>query len=217
MGGLKGWKRTSRMEQRDSKPQHLLHRQLRPMHKRMSRPIELIIQVVLPETQTRHQIRPAPDRELHESLPSLQHQSQRPRLGIQGLPRAANDDGDGAAHTLVIGSAVGEEVLAGLAGDGGEAHAESVVAVQRNAEIGIEGQEGIGDAREELGEPQGFGGESCESAVRDDAVGVVAEDVLAGWFQFLRAMESCGEVSGEETPDFTAAQPVASLREFSVD
>ena len=205
MGGLKGWKRTSRMEQRDSKPQHLLHRQLRPMHKRMSRPIELIIQVVLPETQTRHQIRAAPDRELDESLPSLQNQSQRARHGIQRFPRAADDDGDGAAHTLVVGSAVGEEVLAGLARDGGEAHAEGVVAIQRDAEIGVEGQQGIGDAWEELGEPQGFSGERGESAVGDDAVGVVAEDVLAGWFEFLRAVESGGEVAGEETPDFAVA------------
>ena len=42
--------------------------------------------------------------------------------------------------------------------------------------------------------------------MRDDAVRVVAEDVFAGWRQFLGAVQAGGEVGGEEGPDAEGAE-----------
>ena len=99
-----------------------------------------------------------------------------------------------------------QQVLARLARHGRQAHGQGVVAVERDAEVGVEGQQGVGDAREELGEAEGLGGEGGEGAVRDDAVRVVAEDVFAGWRQFLGAVQAGGEVGGEEGPDAQGAE-----------
>ena len=42
--------------------------------------------------------------------------------------------------------------------------------------------------------------------MRDDAVRVVAEDVFAGWGEFLGAVQARGEVGGEEGPDAEGAE-----------
>ena len=168
--------------------------------------LHLVVQVVLPEREHGHQVGAGADPELDEALAPLQHQPQGARLRVERLPRAADDDRDGAAHALAVGAALGEEVLARLARHGGEPEREGVVAVEGDAEVGVEGEEGVGDAGEELGEAERLGHEGGEGAVRDDAVGVVAEDVFAGRGQDLRAVQAGGEVGGEEGPDGEGAE-----------
>ena len=135
------------------------------------------------------------------------------RLGVEGFPRAAHDDGDGATHAFAVGAAAVEQVFARLARHGGEAHDEGVVAVEGDAEVGVEREEGVCDAGEELGETEGFGGEGGEGPVADDAVRVVAEDVFAGRGQGRGAVEAGGEVRGEEGPDGEAADEVGAVGE----
>lgn len=56
---------------------------------------------------------------------------------IQRFARAADDDGDGAAHAFAVGAAFAQEILAGFAGYGGEAHGKDVVTVEGDAEVGV--------------------------------------------------------------------------------
>lgn len=62
-----------------------------------------------------------------------------------------------------------------------------------------------------MGEAESFGREGGEGAVADDAVGVVAEDVFAGWGERCGAVEAGGEVRGEEGPDRETADEVGAV------
>jgi hypothetical protein len=167
------------MEQRHSEPEHLLHHQLRFVHIRMLGRIKLLVEIVFTESKDGYDVGALADGELDETFALLEDEFEGPWLRVERFARAADDDGDGAAHPLAVAATLGENVFAAFARDGGEAHAKSVIAVERDAEVGVEGEEGVGDSWEELLETEGFGGESGEGAVGDDAVGVVAEDVLA--------------------------------------
>lgn len=196
----------ARVEQRDREAHRLLEHELELVDRRVPLRPQLVVQLVLAEREHGHQVRAAAHRQLHEPLAPLQHQPQRPRQRVERLARPADDDGHGAAHPFAVGPAAGQDVLARLARHGGEPHGERVVAVQRDAEVGVQGQQGVGYAGEELGEAHGFGGEGGEGAVRDDAVRVVAEDVLAGWGERGGAVEAGGEVGGEERPEGEGAE-----------
>ena len=88
------------------------------------------------------------------------------RQGVERLARAADDDGDGAAHALAVGAAARQQVQARLPRHGAQAQREDVVAVQRDAEVGVERQQRVGDAGEEGGEAERLGREGREGAVR---------------------------------------------------
>jgi hypothetical protein len=180
------------MEQRHSKSKHFLHHQLRLVHVWVLCRIELLVQVVFAESQDGDHISALADGELDETLPLLKDQFERARFGIEGFARAADNNGNGAAHSLTIATALGEDVFAALAGDGGEAHSQGVIAVEGHAEVGVEGEEGVCD--------------SGEGAVRDDAVRVIAKDVLAGWLERHGTVEASWVVGGEEGPDATVAR-----------
>ena len=167
---------------------------------------DLVVQVVLPEGQHGHEVGAGADTQLDEALATLQHEAQGVRASVERLARAADDDGDGAAHTLAVGPAARQEVLARLARHGGQPERERVVAVERDAEVGVQRQQGVGDAWEELGEAEGLGDEGGERPVRDNAVRVVAEDVFAGRGEDLRAVQAGGEVGREEGPDGERAE-----------
>ena len=47
----------------------------------------------------------------------------------------------------------------------------------------------------------------------DYPVGVVAEDVFAGWRENLRAVEAGGEVGCEEGPEFHGAEELGAVRQ----
>jgi hypothetical protein len=194
------------MEQRHSKSKHFLHHQLRLVHVWVLCRIELLVQVVFAESQDGDHISALADGELDETLPLLKDQFERARFGIEGFARAADNNSNGAAHSLTIAAALGEDVFAALAGDGGEAHSQGVVAVEGHAEVGVEGEEGVCDSGEELFETESFGGKGREGAVRDDAVRVIAKYVLAGWLERHGTVEASWVVGGEEGPDATVAR-----------
>ena len=185
------------------------------MHARVRRRVELIVQVVLAEAQHRHEVGAVADRELHEALAPLEHKAQCAGLRVERLRGTAHDDRDGAAHALAVDAAAAEEVGAGLARDGVEADGQGPVAVEGDAEVGVEREQGVGYAWEELGEAEGLGGEGGEGAVRDDAVGVVAEDVFAGRGELFGAVQARGEVGGEEGEYGQAADGFGTMGEVA--
>ena len=138
------------MEQRDRKPEQLLNHELRFMHKGVLVRLHLVVEVVFAEGEDGDEVRAGADGEFDEALSAFQDEPEAVWEGVEALAGAADDDGDGAAHAFVVGAAAGEDVLAALAGDRGEAHGKCVVAVERDAEVGVEGEEGVCDAREQL-------------------------------------------------------------------
>lgn len=168
------------VEERDGEPEQLLDDELGFVHERVPVRLHLVVEVVFAEREDGDEVGAGADGELDEAFAALEHEAEAVGLGVEALAGTADDDRDGAAHAFVVGAAVREDVFAALARDGGEAEGEGVVAIEGDAEVGVEGEEGVGDAREELGEAEGFGAEGGEGAVRDYAVGVVAEDVFAG-------------------------------------
>ena len=199
------------MKQRDGEPQHLLHRHLDLIDRRVGVRLDLVVEVVFAEREDGDEIRAGADGELDEAHAALEDEAQGVGLGVEGLAGAADDDGDGAAHALAVGAAAAEQIFAGLARHGGEAQQQGVVAVEGDAEVGVEGEEGVGDAGEEVGEAEGVGGEGGEGPVADDAVRVVAEDVFAGGGEGGGAVEPRGEVRGEERPDGEAAEDFGAV------
>jgi len=138
------------VEQRHGEPEHFLDHQLRFVHVWVLGRVELLVEVVFAESEHGDKVGALADRELDEPLALLEDEFQRARFSVKGFARAADNDGDGAAHAFAVAAAFGKDVFAAFARDRGEAHAESVVAVEGHAEIGIECEEGVGDAREEL-------------------------------------------------------------------
>lgn len=137
------------------------------------------------------------------------------RLCVERFARPAYDDGDAPAHALAIGPAPGKNVLTGFARHRRETHAESIVAVQRDAEVAVKGEKRVCDAWEEFRESERFGTKGCKGAVTDDAVGVVAENVFPGRRQFLGAVETGGKVGCEERPDWETTEPVGSVAQVA--
>ena len=201
-------KNASCMKQRNRKAHRLLHHHLQFIHHRILLAGDLIVQVILAKRQHRHEIGAHADRQLDEALPAVEHELQRPRHRIERLARAADHDRHRAAHALVVQPALREQVLDALAGHGRQAHGERVVAVQRDAEVGVEGEQRVRDAGVQVGEADGLGAEGGEGAVADDPVRVVPEDVFARGGQRGGAVQAHREVGGEEGPELAAAEPL---------
>ena len=127
------------MEQRHGEPEHFLDHQLRFVHVWVLGRIELLVEVVFAESEHGDEIGALADRELDEPLALLEDEFKRARFGVEGFARAADDDGDGTAHAFAVAAAFGEDVFAAFARDGRKAHAQGVVAVKRDAEVGVEG------------------------------------------------------------------------------
>jgi len=197
---------TPSMKHGRGKPKYLLHPQLQAVQTRMLLGVELFVDVVFAKCNHRHKVRASFNSQPDEALATVEHETQSAWVGFEGFARPADDDGDGTRHAAAVETAGGEQGGTGLFRDGGDAHPEEIVAVEGDAEVGVEGQEGVGDAREELREAKGFGGEGGKGAVGDDAVGMVAEDVLAGGGEGGGAVETHGEVGGEEGPEFEGAE-----------
>ncbi|KFY25061.1 hypothetical protein V493_04863, partial [Pseudogymnoascus sp. VKM F-4281 (FW-2241)] len=119
---------------------------------------------------------------------SAQHEPQGARASVEGLPSPAYDNSDCPPHSLAVDAAPTEEVFAALAADGRQAEREDVF--------------------------PSFGGEGGESAVADYAVWVVPEDVFSGWAELGGAVQSRGEVSREEGPDFAFPETGGAHAEF---
>lgn len=203
------------VKKRDGEAEGPLHGHLDLIDGRMRVRLHLVVEVVFAKRQHGHEIGAGAHGQLDEALAPPEHQAQRVRSRVQGLARAAHDDGDGAAHAFAVGAAAAEQVFARVARHGAEAHPQGVVAVEGDAEVGVEGEEGVGDAGEELGEAEGFGREGGEGAVADDAVRVVAEDVFARGRERCGAVEAGGEVGGEEGPDGETADEVGAVGEVA--
>ncbi|KAI4143497.1 MAG: hypothetical protein LQ341_002900 [Variospora aurantia] len=126
-----------RMEQRHREPQALLHQQLHLVHERVGVARDLIVEVVFAEREHGDEVRAGADGELDEAFAALEDEVQGVGLRVEGLAGAADDNGNGPAHTLAVGPAAGEDVLAGLARDRGKAHGKCVIAVEGDAEVGV--------------------------------------------------------------------------------
>jgi len=101
--------------------------------------LHLVVQVVFAKREDGDEIGARADGELDEAFAALEHEAEAVRLGVEALAGAADDDRDGAAHAFVVGAAAREDVFAALTRDGGEAEGEGVVAVEGDAEVGVEG------------------------------------------------------------------------------
>ena len=156
--------------------------------------LHLVVELVLAKREHGDEIGARADGELDESLAAFQYKPKRVGLRVEGFGRPADDDGDGAAHAFAVGAASRKDVFARLARHGGEAQGKGVVTVERDTEVGVEGEERVCDAGEELGEAERFRGEGGECAVRDDPVGVVAKDVFSRGREDLGAVEAGWEV-----------------------
>ena len=194
------------VEQRHGEAEHALDDELGLVDQRVAVGLELVVEVVFAKGQHGHEVGAGADGQLDEAFAAFEHKAQGVREGVEGFAGAADDDGDGAAHAFVVEAAFGQQVLARLARHRRQAERERVLAVEGHVEIGLERQEGVFDSGEQLGEAEGFGRERGEGAVRDDAVRVVAEDVLAVGGQGSGPVQAGGEVGGEEVPDSRPAQ-----------
>ncbi len=85
--------------------------------------------------------------------------------------------------------------------------------VQRNPKVRVEGEEGICDSWEKLGEPEGFCRKGRKGAMRDDAVRMVAEDIFACRGKNGGAMEASREVGSEKRPDWKRAKEIGAVGE----
>ncbi|KFY62769.1 hypothetical protein V496_04399, partial [Pseudogymnoascus sp. VKM F-4515 (FW-2607)] len=203
------------MKQRQRPPQRALQQILPAPNPRAVLNAKLVVQLVLAEPQHGHQIRPRAQRHLDEAVAPREDEPHGAGARVEGLARAADDDGDCAAHALAVHPPLAEEILAALAAHGGEAEGEDVLAVEGDAEVGVEREEGVCDSREQLREAEGLCGECGEGAVGDDAVRVVAEDVLACWAELGGAVQARGEVAREEGPELAAAEARGAHAEFA--
>ena len=170
------------------------------MNERVLLRLYLIVKFIFAEGKHGNEIRAGSDGQLDEAFAAFEYQAQGMWLGVQGLARASDHDGDGAAHALFVRPSAGEDVLARFAGNRGEAEGEGVVAVERDAKICVEREEGVSNAGEEFGEAEGFCGEGDKGPVRDDTMRVVAEDVFTSWGQFSRPVEPSREVGSKQGP-----------------
>ena len=158
-------KYTSSVEQGHSEAHELLDEKLRSVDVWVASRVELFVQIVLAERQDRNQVGTLSDRELDEALTLLEHELEGTRAGVEGLAGTTHNNGDCTTHSFAVTTTLGENVLATFPRHGRKAHAESVVTVDWNAEVGIEGEEGVGNAREKLFEAQRFSGKSGERTV----------------------------------------------------
>jgi hypothetical protein len=91
--------------------------------------VQLIVDVIFPKREHRHQIRSLPDRDLDEPHPLLEGQICRVRMGSEGFGSAADHDDDGFARAFP------EDVGAGTFGDRGNAEEEENVAIKGDPEV----------------------------------------------------------------------------------
>jgi len=179
---------TPRVEDGHRKAHELLDEHLELVYVGMRIGIELVVDVVFAEGEDRDEVGAGAYGHLDKALAAVEDELYGTGARIEGFTCAAYDDGDGAAHAFVVITAFGEDVFAGLARYGGHAETKGVFAIDGVAEVGIEGQQGVGDAREELRKAKGFRCKGSEGAMGDDAMWVVAEDVLPSRLQLLGAM-----------------------------
>ena len=87
--------------------------------------------------------------------------------------------------------------------------------VQRNSKIGVESKKGVRNSGEKVRKSEGLCCECRKGAMRDDAVWVIAEDVLACWGKRSRAMEAGREIGSEKRPDSKRAKEVGAIGEIA--
>ena len=179
---------TPRMEDGHGKAHELLNEHLELVYVGVRVGVELVVNVVFTKCQDRYEVGAGADGHLDKAFTTVKNEFYGTGTRIEGFTCAAHDDSNCATHAFVVRTSLGENVLAGLAGDGGHAEAQGVFAVNGVAEVGVEGQQGVGNAREELGEAQGLSRKGSESAMGYNAVWVVAKYVLPSRLQLLRAM-----------------------------
>lgn len=182
------------VEKRNCETQSLLDQQLELVDGGMCLRIELLIEFILAKRQYGNEISTSANGELDETLATSEHKTKAVGLSIQRFASTANNDGDGATHTFPVGATLGENVLATLARNRGQAQAQSVVAIQGDAEVRVQGQESVGDTGEQLRKAESFGREGDKGTVADNTVWMIAKDVLAGCGQLLRTVKASREV-----------------------
>ncbi|RUP49380.1 hypothetical protein BC936DRAFT_142646 [Jimgerdemannia flammicorona] len=134
----------------------------------------LLIEIIFAKREHGYKTGSISHSELNESEALAQGEVACTRASIERFRGAADDDDDGGTGPLV------ENVLAGCAGDGGAAHGHEIVTVEGEVEVGGQRQKTRLDAREFVGETCGLCREVGEGTHGDDAVGVVAEDIVLG-------------------------------------
>ena len=172
---------TTSMKRRKCKAKQLLKRKLTLVKPRVVLAVKLGVDIVFAERQHRHEIGARPHGQLDEALAAAQHKAEGAGARLQRLARAADHDGDGAAHAGAVAAAAAQQVLAAGARHARQPHVQDVLAVQRDAEVGVQRQQRVRDAGEQRREAQRLRAEGGEGSVRDDPVRVVPEDVLARW------------------------------------
>ena len=205
----------SRVEKRHGESEEFLDSHLDLVDGRVGVRMHLFVEVVFAERQDGHEIGAGADGQLDEPLAPFEDEAQRAWLCVQRLPGPAHDDSDCTTHPFAVGAATGEKVFTRLAGYGGKAHCEGVVAVEGDAEVGIEGEQSVCDAGEELREAESFRCEGNEGTMADYSMRVVAENIFAGRGQRSGAVQAGGEVGGEEGPDAKAADELGTVREVA--
>ena len=87
--------------------------------------------------------------------------------------------------------------------------------LQRNSEIRVEGEEGIRNSWEKLGESECFCRKCRKGPMRDDAVRMIAKYVFACWRESGGAMEASREVRSEKRPDWKRAKEIGAVGQSS--
>lgn len=93
----------ARVEQRDREAEEFLDEELELVDARVRVGRELVVEVVLPEGEDGDQIRAGADRHLDEAFAALEDEAEGTGLCVEGFARAADYDGDGAAHSFLLG------------------------------------------------------------------------------------------------------------------
>lgn len=210
-------KQAAAVHGRQRKLEDLEAEHLEAVHAGVRLGVELVVDVVFAKAHDGDKVSAGSQRHLDEALAVLEHQAHVAGFSLERLARAANDDGDGAALAVVVLAAAAQQVANRLLGDGADAHGEDPVAVEGDAEVGVERQQAVGDAGELFAEAQGVGGKGAPGAVGDDAVRVVAHDVAAVGVEVLRLVQAHGEVVGEPPPELQRPQALRAASQLAVD
>lgn len=93
------------VEQWDGEAQGILDQHLHLVDDRVAVRLDLLVQLVFAKSQHGHEVGAGADGEFDEAFPPLQHKPEQLRARVEGLARAADDNGDGAAHAFAVGAA----------------------------------------------------------------------------------------------------------------
>src|SRR5690242_21099484 len=97
---------TTSVEDGDSEAHNFLDQQLELMQQRVRLAVDLVVNIILAESEDRHKVSASANGHLDETLAAAENKANHARTCIEGLASAANDDGDGTTHAFPVVSAL---------------------------------------------------------------------------------------------------------------